>query len=340
MIHSRVDAMLPLQTLPVYRAGDFCVVNGANFGDEMGDASELVLDDSYALHDGASKVKLSISTIGEPPFIVSKGSEAGKTGNQIHLDSAVTLMDPDGTTIEVLILAEVDPAEGYLAAIYMLPLAPLESKTEYRLVGIENEAVKARFAEVACVSFSRGTHITMSDGRQRVIEDLKIGDRVLTRDDGPQTIRWIGQTTMRATGEFAPIVVSKGTLNNENDLIVSPNHRLFIYQRRDEIGLGRSEVLVKARHLVNGDTVYRQDGGFVDYFQILFDSHNIIYAEGIAAESLLLDHRTSPVLPQEMTHRLSNVIPSHADRPHKNFEVQKSLLPINPVEDLRRASDR
>ncbi len=340
MLHSRADELLPKQILSVYTADNFRAVDGANMGDGFCDGSELVLDDTYVLSEGAEKQNLSVSTSNEGPFVIVKGSEIGVTSHQVYLDSTVTLMAPDGTTLELLVLAEVDPAEGYLAAIYLLPFAPLHPKTDYRVVGIEDDTAKARFAEVACVSFTRGTHITMSDGRQRPIEELAIGDSILTRDDGPQTIRWIGQTTVRAVGEFAPIVVCKGVLNNENDLVVSANHRLFIYQRHDEIGLGRSEVLVKARHLVNGDTVYRQDGGFVDYFQILFDRHQIIYAEGIAAESLLLDPRTTPALPKELTHRLSNVIPSHADGPHKNFEVQKAFLTGNAVENLRRASDR
>ncbi|SLN44450.1 Hom_end-associated Hint [Pseudoruegeria aquimaris] len=333
-------SILPLQTLPVFRAEAFCVVDGANLGDPIGDASELVLDDTYSLAGGAQKQMLSISEAPDGPFRVSEGSELGVPGHQIHLDSTITLMSPDGTTMEALVLAEVHPEEGYLAEVYLLPLAELAPKVDYRLVGVESDTAKARFAEVACVSFARGTHITLSDGRQKPIEELKVGDKVLTRDDGPQTIRWIGQTTMRAVGDFAPIVIKSGTLNNTADLTVSPNHRLFIYQRRDEIGLGRSEVLVKAKHLVNGDTVYRQDGGFVDYFQILFDRHHIIYAEGIAAESLLLDRRTTPALPEDLARRLSNLIPGHADRPHKDFEVQESLLSKNAVEDLRRASDR
>jgi hypothetical protein len=49
-------------------------------------------------------------------------------------------------------------------------------------------------------------------------------------------------------GEFAPIVITKGALHNENDLPVSPDHRLFVCQREDKLGAGRSEVLVKVRH--------------------------------------------------------------------------------------------
>ena len=175
----------------------------------------------------------------------------------------------------------------------------------------------------------------MATGAQVPIEDVQIGDRVLTRDDGPQEVRWVGQTTIRAMGDFAPVVITKGALHNANDLVVSPDHRLFVYQRQDKLGTGRNEVLVKVRHLIDGETVYQQAGGFVDYYQILFDDHQIIYAEGIAAESLLIDTRTKSALPDDVAGQ-GNL---HAYRDHMSYEVQNTLLPTtDAVRLLREAS--
>ena len=168
-----------------------------------------------------------------------------------------------------------------------------------------------------------------------------MGDRVLTRDDGPQKVQWIGQNTVRAVAEFAPICIKAGTLNNDDDLIVSPDHRLFIYQRSDELGAGRAELLVKVRYLLNGDTVFTQTGGYVDYFQLLFDGHEIIYAEGIAAESMLTDTRTKPVLPAHIAKDMGDVIPGHSDRPHAGLDVQEGLLNRpDAAAILRRTSAR
>ena len=88
-----------------------------------------------------------------------------------------------------------------------------------------------------------------------------MGDRVLTRDDGPQKVQWIGQNTVRAVAEFALICIKAGTVNYDDDLIISPDHRLYIYQRSDELGAGRAELLVKVRYLLNGDTVFTKTGG-------------------------------------------------------------------------------
>ena len=318
---------LSMQTLPVYRAGHFVVTNGVAEGDEISFADELILDDIYQLKDNTerSHITVTISTESDDTILaVAPGSGVGVVNNRIYLDSCLTLIAPDSTTFEVLILVEVE--DGDVVDIYMLPLAEMFSDTDYRLVGVDRNTAVKKFGEMACVSFARGTHITMATGKQVRIEELNIGDKVLTRDDGPQKIRWIGCATLRAVGDFAPVVITKGTLHNTNDLVVSPEHRIFVYQRQDKLGAGRSEVLVRVRHLINGETVYQQNGGFIDYFQLLFDEHQIIYAEGIAAESLLIDPRTRRAVPDTVRKQVDFDGKGHARRNHLNYEVQEQLV--------------
>lgn len=250
------------KTLPVLPSDVFRVVSGANEGDGLSVSEDLVLDDVYALVEPRDPGSLSVvCTAGR--YTVARGSELGAPGSHVHLDSTLTLMG-DGTQVtEVLVLAEMDEY-GLVAAVYLLPLAPLTARTNYRLVGFDTDEVEQKLAHLACVSFTKGTRISLSTGRQVAVEDLAIGDLVLTRDDGAQPLRWIGHSTQRAVGAFAPIRISAGTLNNLDDLVVSPDHRLFIYQRSDRLGAGRSELLVKAQHLVDGSSVTVDQGGFVD----------------------------------------------------------------------------
>lgn len=322
------------QTLPVFHADDFLVTHGVCEGDALSFADELMMDDTYGLTETAQRRRLTIGIdTHDRHFNILAGTEVGTPDNLLVLDCCITLMGPDSTTYEALVLVEVE--ENEVANLFVLPLATLRSDVEYRLVGIDRDAAASRFTDVACVSFTKGTNITMADGAQVPIERLTIGDKVLTRDMGAQEIRWIGQSTVRAVGAFAPVVISKGTLHNENDLIVSPDHRLFIYQREDRLGAGRSEILVKVRHLINNDTVYQRDGGFVDYYQLLFDDHQIIYAEGIAAETLLVDPRTKNAIPQDVNDHLDHTQGAH----HLDFEVTESLLSQpDAVELLKRAS--
>lgn len=309
-------------TIDVFHASQVIACDGVTKGEPLSFADELVLDDVFHIAEGATLALLDLVAD------TSGLRRADEAGNIMHMDSCLTLMAPDGATHEALILVEVDDESA--ENIFLLPLGELRPGINYRLVGVERHTATRRFAEAASGSFARGTRIAMGDGQLRLIESLAAGDIVLTRDAGKQPIRHITQATLRATGSFAPVVITKGALHNEEDLVVRPDHRLFIYQREDRFGAGRSEVLIKARHLVNHDTVLRRRGGFVDYFQLIFDEHHIIYAEGIAAESHLISPHTRHALPVDVQS------PDHAHRPHLDYEVKKSLIPVEQAASLLR----
>ncbi|PRZ48470.1 Hint domain-containing protein [Tritonibacter scottomollicae] len=331
---------ISIQSLPAYQAEQFCVDIGANAGDPISVLDELVMDDIYELGAGATTDRLELAAHVDGGFSVHEHSALGTPDAALFLDCVVTLMPDRGAATDALILVEVDN-EGLISQIYLVPQAPLMPCTGYRLVNASRHNVRQRLAQMTCVAFTRGTRISMSTGEQRLIEELTPGDQILTRDSGAQTITWIGRTTVRAVGEMAPILIRKGALNNARDLIVSPDHRLMVYQRSDQLGTGRAELLLRARDLVNGETVVVQDGGYVDYFQILFDRHYIIYAEGIAAESLFVDAVTKPVLPEDVRQRHVRLSRPHASRANYGLDVKREMLTRpDAVALLRRASQR
>ncbi|AUQ62018.1 Hint domain protein [Phaeobacter inhibens] len=312
------------QTLPVYAAADFCVEIGANMGDSLGVYDDLQLDDVYQLTRNTPPRQIGLTARPDGRLALDEGTATGTPGARLHLDCLLTLMPDIGANVEALVIVEVDE-DGLIAAIYLLPLAPLRQQTGYTLVRKTREGTRQRLAQLACVSFTRGTHITLDTGAQRPIEDLVVGDRVLTRDDGAQDVRWIGQCTSRAVGEMAPILIRAGALNNENDLLVSPDHRLLVHPRRDIRRRGRPDHLVRARELVNGIDIFEQSGGFVDYFQLLFDRHQIVFAEGIAAESLLLNPLTRAALPQENLSRTPGLLLGH-QRVASGLDIRPALM--------------
>lgn len=132
--------------------------------------------------------------------------------------------------------------------------------------------------------FTAGTLIETPQGPRR-IETLQPGDLVITRDNGAQPLRWIGQRQVPGTGENAPIRFQAGAIGNTRALEVSPQHRMLIEGWRAELYFGQDEVLVAAKHLVNGDTICRAPTAEVHYIHLLFDRHEIIQAEGVASES-------------------------------------------------------
>ena len=135
--------------------------------------------------------------------------------------------------------------------------------------------------------FVKGTLIE-TDAGPRPIESLKVGDRICTQSNGLQTIRWIGQRSVPGLGSFAPIIFDPGTVGNARRLCVSPQHRMLISDWRSAIYFGADDVLVAAKHLVNGTTIRQVPCRKVTYLHLAFDTHEMIFAEGAMCESLHL----------------------------------------------------
>lgn len=145
------------------------------------------------------------------------------------------------------------------------------------------------FDNVNLICFADGTMIRTPEG-DRMVEDLAVGDLVETRDHGARPIRWIGsralpKEALMAQPRLRPVVISKGALGNERALRVSRQHRMLVKSWRAEMLFGEAEILVKAADLIDGDAIYQSDAEAVTYFHILFDEHEIVFAEGAESES-------------------------------------------------------
>jgi len=156
--------------------------------------------------------------------------------------------------------------------------------------------------------FVAGTLIATPDG-ERPAEALQAGDLVLTQDDGPQPLRWIGTRTVEAEGEFAPIHIRAGTFGDHRDLLVSPLHRVLIRDNLAELLFGEAEVLVAARDLINDRSVRRRPGGDVTYVHLLFDRHQVVFSEGLETESYLPGPQTSKSFETEVVAEICALFP-------------------------------
>jgi len=134
------------------------------------------------------------------------------------------------------------------------------------------------------VCFLRGTLISTPNG-DVPIENLNIGDMVLTHGSGPMPIAWIGRSAHTlAIGSHdrgrAPICISFGALGNnlpEKDLWVSPRHCMLV-----------DGALIPAECLVNGVTITQPPvSGPVEYFQLELDKHECVRAAGTWSETFL-----------------------------------------------------
>lgn len=140
--------------------------------------------------------------------------------------------------------------------------------------------------------FTPGTLIATPKGEMRV-EDLKAGDRVITRDNGIQEIRWIGEKRMdwkalQANKHLRPVLIQAGSLGNglpERDMMVSPNHRILVANDRTALYFDEREVLAAAKHLVDNKGITTVDPMAVSYIHFMFDHHEVVLSDGAWTES-------------------------------------------------------
>ncbi len=133
--------------------------------------------------------------------------------------------------------------------------------------------------------FTAGTRIRTVGGNQ-FIEDLKVGDTVVTYDHGAQVIRWVGRRCVAARGVFAPVRIAANVMGNSRNLEVSQNHRMLHTGPAIHALFGSPQVLVPAKFLVGTPGITLRETGFVDYIHLLFDNHEVIWAEDALSESL------------------------------------------------------
>ncbi|WP_417524880.1 Hint domain-containing protein [Marinovum sp.] len=140
--------------------------------------------------------------------------------------------------------------------------------------------------------FTPGTTIATPTG-ERLIEDLREGDRVITRDNGLQEIRWIGTTELTGhklarAPHLRPILIQAGSLGPnlpEQDILVSPQHRILMTGEKAQLYFEEREVLAAAKHLTDLDGVDEVGTLGVTYIHFMFDQHEVVLSNGVWTES-------------------------------------------------------
>ncbi|HEV8677950.1 MAG TPA: Hint domain-containing protein, partial [Stellaceae bacterium] len=136
--------------------------------------------------------------------------------------------------------------------------------------------------ELTPVCYCRGTLILTPAG-EVAVEDLAIGDLVMTLSGAARPVKWIGRRAY--DGRFVadnravlPVRITAGALADgvpARELRVSPGHALYF-----------DGELVRAEHLLNGATIVQEAAGErVEYFHIELETHDILFADGAPAES-------------------------------------------------------
>ncbi|MEQ9695332.1 Hint domain-containing protein [Shimia sp. SDUM112013] len=113
------------------------------------------------------------------------------------------------------------------------------------------------------------------------MKDLQEGDLIRTADHGHQSLKWVGSRTVAAFGDMVPVLFPAGSIGNDRDLRVSPQHRMLLFGWRAEMVLGMDEALVPARHMQMARMGCAcHASARVAYFHLLFDCPEIIFPKG------------------------------------------------------------
>ncbi|RBI70555.1 type I secretion protein [Roseovarius sp. TE539] len=169
--------------------------------------------------------------------------------------------------------------------------------------------------------FTPGTVIATPYG-ERPVEDLRPGDRVITRDNGLQEIRWagrrdLGTAELGAAPHMRPVLIRAGALGRglpERDMLVSPQHRVLMNNDKTALYFEDREVLAAAKHLtgLEGVDEVREASG-VSYIHFMFDQHEVVLSNGAWTESFQPGEQTLDGMGEESRAEILELFPELAE---------------------------
>lgn len=292
------------------------------FAASSGTNIDVTDDFSYFDHPPNSTSDLTItSNVGDDsPFIFSVGDTydltwSGNGGGGIMEDAVVVRSDYLGPGQGAIVFEGINSVTGEPFQMVWTPDFDLEQwywdngggpSTPNAFWTSDTNTSETYQA----VCFAAGTSIATSKGLV-LVENLCTGDEVLTIDNGPCPVLWVGKRTLLGAGASAPVVFEAGTIGNDRRLVVSQNHRIMLASPWAELYFAEHEVFVPAKALVNGINIYTETRQQVSYHHILLASHEVLLAEGAPCESMFLGDvalaRLNPAAKSEVAQYLAQL---------------------------------
>lgn len=215
------------------------------------------------------------------------GQDAATDADPLFADAFVVADGPRFFTVVPI------AAGGGRLPVLIFPDAIPPVNRDLTIIRVNQPRPLAATENASVICFTPGTRLRTETG-EVAIEDLGPGDRILTRDDGPQEVVWTGQRRMSGARLFAmpgqrPIRIREGALGvyrPDADLLVSPEHRVIVKGAVARDLWGEAEVLVSARDLV-GDRLVTVDHSLREtwYVHLMLERHQVIWANGLEVET-------------------------------------------------------
>lgn len=227
----------------------------------------------------------------------------------------VEIVDASNT---VIAFAEVRPTVNALQA-FTLPVTFPDAGT-YTLRFTErgpNDSLGAIVDNIELMVCFHGETQIATDGGGKSARDIAIGDMVWT-ESGLKPVRWVGRrhltvADLQQDPTLRPVHIEAGALGQglpERDLRVSRQHRMLVHSPVCERMFGAATTLVAAVRLCELDGVsIDEDAQDVDYVHLLFDDHEVVFAEGCPSESLLLGPQARLALKDDAIEEVCKIFP-------------------------------
>ena len=140
---------------------------------------------------------------------------------------------------------------------------------------IASEAVTKPAIKGICA----GTAVLTMQG-EMLVDAVKAGDRIITRDSGMATVKSVKATTV----QVAPVRIKAGSLGHtrpDRNMIIAPDTQIYIRDWRAQALFGKPAVAVTAARLIDGEFLAQEETVEMTVYTLVFDREHIIYADGV-----------------------------------------------------------
>lgn len=184
-------------------------------------------------------------------------------------------------------------------------------------------------------SVTAGTNILAAHGPVQV-QDLRTGDLICTAENGNQSIRWIGRRRfdaidLRANPKLRAVRICAGAFGAglpTRCLLASRQHRMMVGSRIAQRMFGQYQVLIPAIKLTALPGIFVDcTVDSIEYFHLLLDRHEILFAESAPTESLYTGAEALKSLGPAARTEILEIFPELADENHESEPAR--LIPIN-----------
>jgi hypothetical protein len=302
----------------------------------------------------------SVQRVGSPSDIYTVTvTQVGDGVTEFQNGQFITITDPQGMVIVSSATVTPDAEQGMASGdehlilgwpTYVLDLGGLPASPSDLTYGQADQAADINegdndgeldFADFPC--FAAGSMILTPAGETEVTR-LKPGDLVMTRDHGPQPLRWIGMRELTfpvVPHPRQPILFQSVALSGPGigrRLAVSPQHRMLLAGPEVRRMFGVAEVLAPAKGLTVLKGVRPMKGRLsATYVSLLFDRHEVLTANGYGSESFYPGRMGLRMLGATLRAEVLALFPCLSEGPEAWGPPARRLIPVRAAMDLARA---